>query len=69
MSSIVTALGQRRNKGHAAILQGVKDLDPDPVSDIVLKARDLASMTLARSGKVAVRALVEETAEDFRKVG
>jgi hypothetical protein len=50
-------------------LQGVRDLDPDPVSDIVLKARDLASMTLSRSGKVAVRALVEETAEDFRKVG
>jgi hypothetical protein len=51
------------------ILQGVRDLDPGPVSDIVLKARDLASMTLSRSGKVAVRALVEETAEDFRKVG
>jgi hypothetical protein len=57
------------HKGHAAIVQGVRDLDPNPVNDILLKARDLASMTISRSGKVAVSALVEEIAVDFRKVG
>ena len=56
-------------EGHAAIVQGLRDPDPGALSDLVREAQDLASMTISRSGKVAVRALVEESAADFRKVG
>jgi hypothetical protein len=56
------------HEGHSAIVQGLIDSGPDAVSDWVLKARDLASMTLARSRKVAVRALVEKANAQFRKV-
>jgi hypothetical protein len=52
---------QAAHDGHTAIVQRVKDGDTTKPSDIVVKARELAQMTVSRSRRVAVSSLVEQT--------
>lgn len=55
-------------EGHAAIVQCLKDGDTDEPGDIVLKARELARITVSRSRRVAVSSLVEHSVGDPQNV-
>jgi hypothetical protein len=55
-------------ESHAAIVQCLKDGDTDKPGDIVLKARELARVTLSRSCRVAVSSLVERTVGEHQNV-
>ena len=55
-------------EGHAAIVRCLTEGDTGKPSDIVLKARELARVTLSRSCRVAVSSLVEHIVGDPQNV-